>query len=136
VAVVFRAAKDELLQCTAITPADTASLLGYVPTEPHATTLPLFFSAANARSVEYIETTPEFASVTVLGAVPPLLEFPHATTLPSLFSAANAPRVEYIVTTPEFAAVTLLGAAVPPKVDPHATTLPSLFKAAKAAVPE
>jgi hypothetical protein len=69
-AAVFRAANDELLQYTAMTPADTASLLGYVPTEPHPMTLPLLLTAANAAVIEYIETTPEFASVTVLGGDP------------------------------------------------------------------
>jgi hypothetical protein len=67
---------------------------------PHTTTLPLFFNAANANNDEYIVTTPEVkldateVNVLLLGlnvlAFPPYCELPQVTTLPSFFNAANA----------------------------------------------
>jgi hypothetical protein len=62
--------------------------------------------------LKYIVTTPEFAVVTLLGAIAASPE-PHATTLPSDFSAAKAKLFEHTATKLEFAAVTLLG-IVPP----------------------
>jgi hypothetical protein len=90
VAVVFNAVKLPKVEYIETTPELIPGKWFVPPSSPHATTLPSLFSAAKAVLVEYTATTPEFASVTLLGAVPPCVEDPHATTLPSVFSAAKA----------------------------------------------
>jgi hypothetical protein len=70
VAVVINAAKVSREELISIAPE---FIPGFTPanSKPHATMLPLFFSAAKARSVEDTPTTLEFAAVTLVGAVPP-----------------------------------------------------------------
>ena len=90
-----------MLACASGINWDDTLLLSPPAVEPHVTTEPSDFNAANASSLENISTTPELNCDDTLLLSPPLYGWPHVTTEPSVFTAANASEVEYISTTPE-----------------------------------
>ena len=74
---VFKSERTELLS----PPSDE---------EPHVTTEPSDFKAANAYCEEYISMTSELKSELTELLSPPSDELPHVITEPSDFKAANA----------------------------------------------
>ena len=83
--------------CTTAVPpfscADTRDESPPCSGEPHVTTAPPPFNAANALSVEKMLAT-SFSSTPTRDESPPKVGEPHVTTVLSAFSAANAYRLE------------------------------------------